>query len=608
MELKVKFRDQLKENTKKTLGTDLGSLLPARQSKVMSGFYVKEIVRVFSPGLVPADEDDFENCIIDGPDDCGVDFLSRDEGTVLIIQTKFRGERKPQKLDEFVSFCEVLERLHPCTGKAYKKSRRLTEALTDIDWDNDFFDLQFITLGRVGGNILTRAEEGLTLGPELKDLEGRTQLTLVDENELNVRLREAISAGETIREPVTLRFIPDDGGSPWIKLETGQRSTFVGFVRGSEIADLYRPVRHRFRLFAMNIRDWIGDSATNKGIVSTAANRPDDFLFFNNGISAVATGIEEDAEDNVLHCRNFSIINGAQTVRSLFQTWSKKSSSLGKVAVMVRISTFSLGKEPMFLDDVTRYNNTQNKVAVSDFRSNDPVQRDLAGRFAKLKRGGVSFWYKNKRSRERRDRIPIEMEEFAKTVHAFKYGPHDMWGGSARLFDADKDGRYLHVFGDGESVWPAVPEEDFELLCGMWFLCEEVRRIWKEKKDRRSKDSVAGSALERRYMVFYGVAELLRMIYERETKSLTQDLRKLGAPKWTEKEGPLKRTIRELTDLAFTGLTKAYETASRAKDFHHRNWFRDRDYLEGIKSDLKFILDIKATGKEGLPLLNDMTI
>ena len=25
---------------------------------------------------------------------------------------------------------------------------------------------------------------------------------------------------------------------------------------------------------------------------------------------------------------------------------------------------------------------------------------------------------------------PIEMEEFGKTIHAFKYGPHDMWGGT----------------------------------------------------------------------------------------------------------------------------------------------------------------------------------
>lgn len=372
----------------------------------------------------------------------------------------------------------------------------------------------------------------------------------------------------------------------------------MGFVNGSQIAELYQP--HRFRLFAMNIRDWVGDTATNKGIVSTAEKRPHDFLFFNNGISAVATSIEEQSDDLALVCKNFSIINGAQTVRSLFKARSRSMGSVKETAIMMRISTFSLGKEPEFLDDVTRYNNTQNKVAVSDFRSNDPVQRDLAWRFAKLKRGAKSFWYKNKRSREQLDRIPIEMEEFAKTLHSFKYGPHDMWGGTARLFDTGKDGRYSLVFGDGQEVWAKVPEEDFQVLSGIWFVCESIRQIWKEEKERRPKDDVSGLALERRYMVYYAVGELLHMIYEFKGANLDSDLRKLANPKWMEKGGVEKSAIREVTDLAFTGLVKAYETASHEEDFRHRNWFRDRRYMEGVKSDLKFIRDIK---KASLPTL-----
>ena len=223
------------------------------------------------------------------------------------------------------------------------------------------------------------------------------------------------------------------------KLELGgKRNVYSGFVSGSEIAELYKP--NRLRLFAMNIRDWIGDTSTNKGIVATAENRPEDFLFFNNGISAVATGIDENPESNSIQCRNFSIINGAQTVRSLFKAHSRNSVALRKARVFIRVSTFSLGKEPEFLEEVTRYNNTQNKVAVSDFRSNDPIQRDLSHRFDKLKLRGFPLWYKNKRSREKKDKIAIEMEEFTKAIHAFRFGPHDMYGGTARLFDPGKEG------------------------------------------------------------------------------------------------------------------------------------------------------------------------
>jgi hypothetical protein len=93
------------------------------------------------------------------------------------------------------------------------------------------------------------------------------------------------------------------------------------------------------------------------------------------------------------------------------------------------------------------------------------------------------------------------------------------------------------------------------------------------------------------------------MIYDQKGKDLDGDLRKFGKPKWMEKEGPEKATIRELTELAFSGLVKAYETASRSKDFRHRNWFRNKDYFEGVRSELRFIRDIKSKGKEGLPLL-----
>src|SRR5271167_3531839 len=89
-----------------------------------------------------------------------------------------------------------------------------------------------------------------------------------------------------------------------------------------------------------------------------------------------------------------------------------------------------------FLDNVTKYNNTQNSVRVSDFRSNDKVQYDIKKRFDALPAvEGKKFLYKNKRSGERdAARIVIGMEEFAKTLFAFNYGPDDVFGGTGYVF------------------------------------------------------------------------------------------------------------------------------------------------------------------------------
>ncbi len=80
----------------------------------------------------------------------------------------------------------------------------------------------------------------------------------------------------------------------------------------------------------------------------------------------------------------------------------------------MRVSEVALSDDE-FLDKVTRYNNTQNAVKVSDFRSNDAIQRALAKKSAKIYRGGKQYWYKNKRSGDRDPRrTPIGMEELPK--------------------------------------------------------------------------------------------------------------------------------------------------------------------------------------------------
>ena len=108
------------------------------------------------------------------------------------------------------------------------------------------------------------------------------------------------------------------------------------------------------------------------------------------------------------------------------------------------------------------------------------MQKDLARKFQHIVRGGKTYWYKNKRSRETQDRvIPIGLEELAKTVHAFRFGPDDVWGGTKYMFEVGPKGGYEKVFG--EPVSP-LSESDFRLLAGSYFACEEIRSLWEEAK------------------------------------------------------------------------------------------------------------------------------
>lgn len=235
--------------------------------------------------------------------------------------------------------------------------------------------------------------------------------------------------------------------------------------------------QYKSRLFGLNIRNYIGDNITNRTIRKTATKEPAKFFFFNNGVTALASGVEVDpCKPRTLRCRSFNIINGAQTVRSLSKAQADDAAALRSVNVLMRIIEYPSKLshiEQSFIDNITRFSNTQNAVKISDFRSNHPVQLDIRAKFDSVPaRKGRKFVYKNKRSGEGHSKIVVGMEEFAKTLYAFEYGPADAFGGTRHLFDASKTGGYTALYGRDGEVLPAISEETFHRFLGIW-LCRE---------------------------------------------------------------------------------------------------------------------------------------
>ncbi|MGD0868740.1 MAG: AIPR family protein [Bryobacteraceae bacterium] len=369
----------------------------------------------------------------------------------------------------------------------------------------------------------------------------------------------------------------------------GERSSYVGRVGAAQLAELF--TRERSRLFTLNIRNYIGDTATNKTIRKTALEDAENFFFFNNGISALAESVEEDKKDaRILHCRNLSIVNGAQTVRSLHKAHVEDPVRVRGVQVLFRLTETTSKKtstEQEFLDNLTKYNNTQNAIKVSDFRSNDKIQHDIKERFYALPSvKGKKFSYKRKRSGpgERdvaaRTDTTIGMEEFTKTLFAFLFGPDDVYGGTSYVFDATGEGGYTKLFGDNGQILPSLSKETFEYYSGIWFVCNFAKELWRTES-RKTKHS----SLERRWMFFYALGEALRTCYG-DKGTLRMDLRRLSSPAWIADgpDGKVQKVIERLSRLTFKALKEAYNSASSSGggNFTHRNWFRSQTSLQII--------------------------
>lgn len=151
------------------------------------------------------------------------------------------------------------------------------------------------------------------------------------------------------------------------------------------------------RLFEKNIRQFLGSSPVNQDIVDTLVERPEEFWYFNNGITAVASEVAKkpiggnSAESAIFECTGFCVVNGAQTVGSIFAAANQKPDSVARAMVPVRIISRARSADAFALE-VTRFTNTQNAIEKRDFVALDPEQERIR---QELQIEGVEYVYKS---------------------------------------------------------------------------------------------------------------------------------------------------------------------------------------------------------------------
>jgi len=585
--LKEQFKDRFLQWTEENLEVKFDNLTPFQRSRQMIMFFVGEVLGTLDPGIIPED-DELESCIVDGSGDGGADLLYRtDDGNVLIIQGKYRGKDASESAESVGRVCDLLERLYLATqGKQKALHDDLLELASQINWEEDVFNVYFITTAKTGDSVKDRVKQGLVDISALPDLQDRSFLHYLDQTGLNELLRDALASTDFSARPITIQMIPDSDDRPWCHFEGESRNMYIGEVSGAVLANLLQT--HKSSLFTMNIRDYVGDTKTNQQIIKTALGDPENFEYFNNGVTAVAGKIVPDKKAMTLTCERMSIINGAQTVKSLLiavrRPGEKVHKPVSSVRVLLRLMSFDYPGEVPFVGDVTRYNNTQNAVKIADFRSNDEVQKDLARRFDRLNLLGKKYEYKNKRSRKDRNSIAITLEELTKALYAFEFGPDDMAGGTSKLFDASTNGLYTKVFNTPESP---LTEAEFNLKAGTYLACAEIKCLWeRRRRELRMQKQAVHPALERKGLIYYAVAELERQTYAKQNWNLDQDLSKLAKPNmWlSTADTPQRVALAKAFEIASMVLIQQYETKKNTNPtgFKHRNWFRDPETLRSI--------------------------
>jgi hypothetical protein len=294
------------------------------------------------------------------------------------------------------------------------------------------------------------------------------------------RLKEYYLQSRSLELPCPSEVVLHISKGRYIQKESPYQ-TIVAVVKGNELRNIY--LRWKESLYAYNIRGYLGNRGINNAIYETAQERPEDFYYFNNGISAICTEIEI-RQHSELYAKNFQVINGAQTITSL-----AKATANSEIDVLLRLTRASSVKtDKGFNRDLIQYNNSQNAVRISDFRSNDPIQIWLEQTFPKLKNVDVlpPLLYLRKRTVGRRGGgVAIRLEDLSKIRYAFLLEPTLVFDSPKSLWSLkEDDGVYEQTFGvEGE----LQAEWSEDTLAETLFAIALYLRIDSETKELASK-------------------------------------------------------------------------------------------------------------------------
>jgi AIPR protein len=589
--LKLKAREELiRLYSADDSFSNFNSLNDKQKSVQLTRFYIDEI---HNKQKTEISEDEIDQGLVDGANDLGCDFINRNDGRVTIIQSKYRNKSSVQEdVREISHFKSILKRFK---NPNLKSNRNLKDIIDDIDWHRDSFELVFVTTGTL--KDISQAKL-VSDGPgdyplDVDDLDERCEWFFYDEEELNQLLRTARDIHKGIsKETVKLYPVGEKGrrgASSVIEATAGDYASYIMTLDARQINKAYQALGTD-AIFSLNIRNYIGNTSTNKNIIDSAEKDPAQFFIYNNGISCLATNVALHEES--IEVTGLQVINGAQTVKALVHVaksiernrlpyWSKSVPQ-----VLVRITEIPEGYGPTqrTREKITQYNNTQNTVKISDFRSNDSVQKNLRDQFSELTRGGKKVVYLAKRT----DKYPanselVKFEEFAKSVYTFLYEFVSFSGSSSFLFNEGGEGGYVRVFGTNDILWERMPDDEFRLRAAIYWISNEISGYLRSTRPDE-QDVDARAAIERKWALLYSFGVVVQVVYKDKWKN---EVSKLYKGDWTIGEGKKGEAVSAIYNVAKAGVIMAYKNAKEHDPaFVHRNFMRARNTPDKIKEIL----------------------
>ncbi|EAD0721913.1 AIPR family protein [Listeria monocytogenes] len=191
-----------------------------------------------------------------------------------------------------------------------------------------------------------------------------------------------------------------------------------------------------------NVRGFIERSKYNDEIIKTITDEPTKFFFYNNGITIVSDKIDSEMTNGkkkcILHLDGFQIVNGGQTVRSMFKANKEyfDDERLEEVFTLVRL--FTTGVDNSTNNKIAQFTNSQNSISPIVLRSVDPMQLALERYFESA---GINYIRKvgDTGRTFSTDMKRMPMETMGQILYSVQGNPEKVTNQKSRIFDKEYD-------------------------------------------------------------------------------------------------------------------------------------------------------------------------
>ena len=324
-----------------------------------------------------------------------------------------------------------------------------------------------------------------------------------------------IRTRENGREQLVADFSKIDGipclvSEPDFKAITqGRVGVIISKVPGAFLAELYN--EYRMRLLERNVRAFLQFTGkVNRGIRDTIHHEPENFLSFNNGISATASKVElqrtSDGYFRLVSASDFQIVNGGQTTASIARCVRVDKIDVSAINVAMKLTVVPESELEALVPRISRFANTQNRIQETDFYANNPwhVELEKHSRYLEADRDSASDgrpirWYYERVRGQYADelakcstaaqrtafksrnpsRTKFTKTDLAKYLLGWEQEAHSVSLGAQKCF-----ARLMSVLGAtslANAEAQQLPnEEDFRRICGLGLLHRKAESICNE--------------------------------------------------------------------------------------------------------------------------------